>query len=58
VKGGWTVEGKPTAISGAWLALVGTLLGSSGIAGSERSDLLLMLGAIVALALCRTPKRS
>jgi hypothetical protein len=40
----------------AALAVAGTLAGASGIPGPARSELLLALGAVVALTLSRHPR--
>ena len=51
------LEGKALMLLGAGVALVGTLLGSSGLAGPTPSDVLLALCSAVALILCRDPRK-
>ena len=48
---------KATLLIGGWFALTAALVGSSGIAGDQASGILLVLGAMVALLLCRGPQR-
>ena len=51
------LEAKALLTVVAAVALVGTLVGSSGIAGPTRSEVLLGLGALVALRLA-SPRRA
>lgn len=48
---------KAALLVGGWFALAAALVGTSGIAGETASDVLLVLGAMVALALSRGPGR-
>jgi hypothetical protein len=51
------LEGKALMVLGAGVALLGTLVGSSSLAGPTRSEVLLAFGAILALTLCRRPRK-
>jgi hypothetical protein len=51
------LEGKVLMTLSALLALLGTYAGISGVLGPSSSDVLLMLGAFVALTLCRNVRR-
>ena len=51
------LEGKVVMTLGALLALLGTFAGISGVLGPSTSDVLLTLGAFVALTLCRNVRR-
>ena len=47
---------KAALLLGGWLALTAALVGTSGIAGETTSNVLLLLGAMIALAIVRGPK--
>ncbi len=49
---------KATLLVGGWLALTAALVGTSGIAGEGTSNVLLVLGALIALGLSRGPRES
>jgi hypothetical protein len=49
---------KATLLVGGWFALTATLVGTSGIAGETTSNVLLVLGAAVALILSRGPREA
>ncbi len=51
------LEGKVVMTLGALVALLGTAAGISGFWGPSSSDVLLTLGAFVALTLCRNVRR-
>lgn len=51
------IEGKALVLFASAAALAGTLVGSSGLAGPTLSDVLLALGTILALTLCRNPRK-
>ena len=51
------LEGKALVLLGAGVALFGTLLGSSGLAGPTPSDVLLALCTILTLILCRDARK-
>jgi len=49
---------KAALLVGGWLALTATLIGTSGMAGDTASNILLVIGAAVALVLSRGPRET
>jgi hypothetical protein len=57
-RGDRMLEGKLWTVGSAVLALASTVAGAASAASPENLELLLLLGALVALTLCRKPGRS